>query len=189
MVTVMSGDAPDSRAGLGTRQPHASCSYTATHPLTSLDHSSTMASSSAPNNDSGMLGIGQQCEHPTCMMVDFLPFACSHCSRKYVRRLRALFYRLNALCSVWSTSSPKRTAAPRTTPQRTTASHQTARCAAPPSPSHRARTPTRAWSATLRRSAPSSSARSAGSARRRARCPCAGQRAAARSSLRPSSAR
>ncbi|KZW01507.1 hypothetical protein EXIGLDRAFT_717920 [Exidia glandulosa HHB12029] len=30
-----------------------------------------------------MLAVGQQCEHPTCMMVDFLPFTCSHCQHKY----------------------------------------------------------------------------------------------------------
>ncbi|EJD50630.1 hypothetical protein AURDEDRAFT_112220 [Auricularia subglabra TFB-10046 SS5] len=38
---------------------------------------------STTNNDGGMLAVGELCEHPSCMLVDFLPFKCTHCSHKY----------------------------------------------------------------------------------------------------------
>lgn len=47
----------------------------------------TMASSSAANSgsarDEQMLNVGRQCSHPTCHLVDFLPFKCQHCADSF----------------------------------------------------------------------------------------------------------
>jgi AN1-like Zinc finger len=61
------------------------------HPLClslSLDlFPDTMASSSAANSgparDEQMLNVGRQCSHPTCHLVDFLPFKCQHCANSF----------------------------------------------------------------------------------------------------------
>jgi hypothetical protein len=46
-----------------------------------------MASSSAPSSnianitrDQQLLNVGRQCSHPSCHLVDFLPFKCQHCA-------------------------------------------------------------------------------------------------------------
>ncbi|KAH7103408.1 hypothetical protein BKA62DRAFT_696849 [Auriculariales sp. MPI-PUGE-AT-0066] len=42
-----------------------------------------MSSSSTPNNDSGLLAVGEQCSFSTCNLIDFLPFTCQHCRVKF----------------------------------------------------------------------------------------------------------
>ncbi|CAA7271320.1 unnamed protein product [Cyclocybe aegerita] len=44
-----------------------------------------MASSSspAPEHDAQLLAIGKQCSHPSCLLVDFLPFKCQHCQLSF----------------------------------------------------------------------------------------------------------
>jgi hypothetical protein len=46
----------------------------------------TMASSSATSNparDEQLLNVGRQCSHPSCRLVDFLPFKCQHCANSF----------------------------------------------------------------------------------------------------------
>jgi predicted nucleic acid binding AN1-type Zn finger protein len=44
-------------------------------------------SSSVPSSNSGrdqqMLAVGRQCSHPSCHLVDFLPFKCQHCANSF----------------------------------------------------------------------------------------------------------
>ncbi|KZT65799.1 hypothetical protein DAEQUDRAFT_730966 [Daedalea quercina L-15889] len=42
-----------------------------------------MSGSSTPERDSGLLAVGQQCSHSSCMLVDFLPIKCQHCSHAF----------------------------------------------------------------------------------------------------------
>ncbi|KAH9936365.1 uncharacterized protein B0H18DRAFT_973581 [Fomitopsis serialis] len=42
-----------------------------------------MSGSSTPERDAGLLAIGQQCSASSCMLVDFLPFKCHHCSHPF----------------------------------------------------------------------------------------------------------
>jgi hypothetical protein len=46
-----------------------------------------MSSPSAPSSNSGrdqqMLAVGRQCSHPSCHLVDFLPFKCQHCANSF----------------------------------------------------------------------------------------------------------
>lgn len=53
-----------------------------------LPRNNTMSSSSPPSSSSPglnqqMLAIGRQCSHPSCHLVDFLPFKCQHCANSY----------------------------------------------------------------------------------------------------------
>ncbi|EMD39876.1 hypothetical protein CERSUDRAFT_45349 [Gelatoporia subvermispora B] len=43
-----------------------------------MSHSST-----TPERDAQLLGIGKQCSDPTCMLIDFLPFKCQHCDQSF----------------------------------------------------------------------------------------------------------
>lgn len=47
----------------------------------------TMSSSSTPTSNPGreqqMLAVGRQCSHPSCHLVDFLPFRCQHCADSF----------------------------------------------------------------------------------------------------------
>lgn len=49
------------------------------------DHSyrNAMSGTSTPERDAGLLAIGTQCAAPTCMLVDFLPIKCQHCSHAF----------------------------------------------------------------------------------------------------------
>ncbi|KAF4590821.1 hypothetical protein EYR40_009418 [Pleurotus pulmonarius] len=38
---------------------------------------------STPERDTHLLSVGKQCSLQTCMLVDFLPFKCQHCSKSY----------------------------------------------------------------------------------------------------------
>ena len=45
-----------------------------------------MASSSSsanPTRDEQLLAVGRQCSHPSCGLVDFLPFKCQHCADSF----------------------------------------------------------------------------------------------------------
>jgi AN1-like zinc finger protein len=52
-------------------------------------NTNTMSSSSSsvpnpnPSRDQQMLAVGSQCSHPSCHLVDFLPFKCQHCANSY----------------------------------------------------------------------------------------------------------
>lgn len=37
----------------------------------------------ASDTDTQLLSIGQQCTEPSCLLVDFLPFKCQHCSESF----------------------------------------------------------------------------------------------------------
>jgi AN1-like Zinc finger len=48
--------------------------------------SSTMSSSTptpTPDRDQQLLAVGRQCSHPSCLLVDFLPFKCQHCADSF----------------------------------------------------------------------------------------------------------
>ncbi|KIM89220.1 hypothetical protein PILCRDRAFT_84955 [Piloderma croceum F 1598] len=36
-----------------------------------------------PDRDERLLSIGQQCSDPSCLLVDFLPFKCQHCTQSF----------------------------------------------------------------------------------------------------------
>jgi hypothetical protein len=36
-----------------------------------------------PERDQQMLAVGRQCSHPSCLLVDFLPFKCQHCADSF----------------------------------------------------------------------------------------------------------
>ncbi|KAI0259832.1 hypothetical protein BC834DRAFT_904193 [Gloeopeniophorella convolvens] len=36
-----------------------------------------------PDRDQQMLSVGRQCAHPSCHLVDFLPFKCQHCAESF----------------------------------------------------------------------------------------------------------
>ncbi|KAH7922932.1 hypothetical protein BV22DRAFT_1016291 [Leucogyrophana mollusca] len=40
-------------------------------------------SDSAPERDAQLLAIGHQCSEQSCLLVDFLPFKCQHCSQRF----------------------------------------------------------------------------------------------------------
>lgn len=42
-----------------------------------------MSGSSTPERDAGLLAIGKQCSAQTCMLIDFLPIKCQHCSHAF----------------------------------------------------------------------------------------------------------
>ncbi|OJT14671.1 AN1-type zinc finger protein 2B [Trametes pubescens] len=42
-----------------------------------------MSGSATPERDHQLLDIGQQCSEASCLVVDFLPFKCQHCSHAY----------------------------------------------------------------------------------------------------------
>jgi hypothetical protein len=49
-------------------------------------NTNTMASSSSsanPTRDEQLLAVGRQCSHPSCGLVDFLPFKCQHCADSF----------------------------------------------------------------------------------------------------------
>ena len=51
-----------------------------------LFNTNTMASSSSsanPTRDEQLLAVGRQCSHPSCGLVDFLPFKCQHCADSF----------------------------------------------------------------------------------------------------------
>ncbi|KAI9465599.1 hypothetical protein BJY52DRAFT_1202308 [Lactarius psammicola] len=37
----------------------------------------------SPERDQELLAIGRQCSHPSCLLVDFLPFKCQHCTDSF----------------------------------------------------------------------------------------------------------
>ncbi len=39
--------------------------------------------SDTPERDQQMLPIGRQCSHSSCLLVDFLPFKCQHCTNSF----------------------------------------------------------------------------------------------------------
>lgn len=41
------------------------------------------SSSSAQNRDNQLLEVGKQCLHPSCLLVDFLPFKCHYCELSF----------------------------------------------------------------------------------------------------------
>ena len=41
------------------------------------------SSSSAQDRDNQLLEVGKQCSHPSCLLVDFLPFKCHHCELSF----------------------------------------------------------------------------------------------------------
>ncbi|KIY50370.1 hypothetical protein FISHEDRAFT_39820 [Fistulina hepatica ATCC 64428] len=41
------------------------------------------STSSLPQRDEQLLDIGKQCHHPSCLLVDFLPFKCQYCSEAF----------------------------------------------------------------------------------------------------------
>ncbi|KAI0648096.1 hypothetical protein C8Q79DRAFT_905387 [Trametes meyenii] len=42
-----------------------------------------MSGSVTPERDNQLLDIGKQCSHPSCLVVDFLPFKCQHCAHAF----------------------------------------------------------------------------------------------------------
>jgi hypothetical protein len=53
-------------------------------------NTNTMASSSSSSvpaanagRDEQLLAVGRQCSHPSCGLVDFLPFKCQHCADSF----------------------------------------------------------------------------------------------------------
>ncbi|KAH9971923.1 hypothetical protein BGW80DRAFT_407890 [Lactifluus volemus] len=36
-----------------------------------------------PERDQQILAVGRQCSHPSCLLVDFLPFKCQHCANSF----------------------------------------------------------------------------------------------------------
>ncbi|KAF8442828.1 hypothetical protein L210DRAFT_3396343 [Boletus edulis BED1] len=42
-----------------------------------------MASNTTAERDTQLLSIGQQCSESSCLLVDFLPFKCQHCSKSF----------------------------------------------------------------------------------------------------------
>ncbi|KAI1793391.1 hypothetical protein LXA43DRAFT_972039 [Ganoderma leucocontextum] len=42
-----------------------------------------MPGSAAPERDVQLLDIGKQCSDPTCLLVEFLPFKCQHCTQPF----------------------------------------------------------------------------------------------------------
>ncbi|KAI0304505.1 hypothetical protein B0F90DRAFT_1809310 [Multifurca ochricompacta] len=45
--------------------------------------SSSSTPTQTPERDQQMLSIGRQCSHPSCLLVDFLPFKCQHCANSF----------------------------------------------------------------------------------------------------------
>jgi AN1-like Zinc finger len=47
--------------------------------------SSSSSSAPSPNRDRDqqLLAVGRQCSHPSCRLVDFLPFKCQHCANSF----------------------------------------------------------------------------------------------------------
>ncbi|KAJ3881696.1 hypothetical protein F5051DRAFT_396271 [Lentinula edodes] len=45
--------------------------------------SSSTRATHKPEQDGPLLAIGKQCSHPTCHLVDFLPFKCQHCQESF----------------------------------------------------------------------------------------------------------
>lgn len=41
------------------------------------------SSTSATDRDAQLLGIGKQCSHVQCLLIDFLPFKCHHCQQSF----------------------------------------------------------------------------------------------------------
>ena len=37
----------------------------------------------SPERDQQMLAVGRECSHPSCLLVDFLPFKCQHCANSF----------------------------------------------------------------------------------------------------------
>ncbi|TFY73062.1 hypothetical protein EWM64_g10951, partial [Hericium alpestre] len=44
---------------------------------------SGQSGSNTPSRDDQLLAIGQQCSHPSCLLIDFLPLKCQHCAQPY----------------------------------------------------------------------------------------------------------
>lgn len=44
---------------------------------------SNPTSTPSPERDQQILAIGRQCSHPSCLLVDFLPFKCQHCADSF----------------------------------------------------------------------------------------------------------
>lgn len=44
---------------------------------------SAMASKNNAEQDTQLLSVGQQCSESSCLLVDFLPFKCQHCSKSF----------------------------------------------------------------------------------------------------------
>ena len=42
-----------------------------------------MASDTNAERDTQLLSVGQQCSESSCLLVDFLPFKCQHCSKSF----------------------------------------------------------------------------------------------------------
>lgn len=42
-----------------------------------------MSSSATPERDAHLLEVGKQCSASGCLLVDFLPFKCQHCTQPY----------------------------------------------------------------------------------------------------------
>ncbi|KAI0004610.1 hypothetical protein BJV74DRAFT_808535 [Russula compacta] len=45
--------------------------------------SSSSSPTSNPGRDQQILAVGRQCSHPSCHLVDFLPFRCQHCANSF----------------------------------------------------------------------------------------------------------
>ncbi|THV00824.1 hypothetical protein K435DRAFT_656479 [Dendrothele bispora CBS 962.96] len=45
--------------------------------------SSSSSATPNPERDAQLLAIGKQCSHPSCQLVDFLPFKCQHCADSF----------------------------------------------------------------------------------------------------------
>ncbi|KAK7469283.1 hypothetical protein VKT23_003767 [Stygiomarasmius scandens] len=41
------------------------------------------SSTPTPERDAQLLAIGKQCSHPSCQLIDFLPFKCQHCADSF----------------------------------------------------------------------------------------------------------
>ncbi|KAF9077765.1 hypothetical protein BDP27DRAFT_1208694 [Rhodocollybia butyracea] len=48
-----------------------------------MSSSSSSRATPKAEQDGPLLAIGQQCTHPTCNLVDFLPFKCQHCQKPF----------------------------------------------------------------------------------------------------------
>ncbi len=44
---------------------------------------STPSNTDNQAHSTDLLSIGQQCSHPLCFLVDFLPFKCQHCQKSF----------------------------------------------------------------------------------------------------------
>ncbi|KAH9997991.1 hypothetical protein BJV77DRAFT_940913 [Russula vinacea] len=48
-----------------------------------MSSSSSSTPSPSRDRDQQLLAVGRQCSHPSCRLVDFLPFKCQHCANSF----------------------------------------------------------------------------------------------------------